>query len=170
MKNYKFCICAILMALACYAQAQKVTVSGTVKDSLGNALDVANIVAINQADQKLDGFGITNPDGFYKINIKANATYTLKVSYLGFQTREIPLTTEESDIKIDVTLFEKPESLDEVEVVYEIPITIQGDTIVYNTDSFVSGTEKKLADVLEKLPGIEVNDDGEIEVEGKQRK
>ncbi|MEX0313558.1 MAG: carboxypeptidase-like regulatory domain-containing protein, partial [Allomuricauda sp.] len=156
MRNYKYIICAILFGvLGNYVQAQKVTLTGTVKDSLGNALDVANVVAINQEGQKLDGFGITNPEGFYKINIKANASYTLKVSYLGFQTREIPLTTQESDIKLDVTLYEKPESLDEVEVVYEIPITIQGDTIVYNTDSFVSGTEKKLADVLEKLPGIE---------------
>ncbi|WP_420602688.1 carboxypeptidase-like regulatory domain-containing protein [Flagellimonas sp.] len=169
MWNYKLIICTILFgALGSFVQAQKITVSGMVKDSLGNVLDVANIVAINQTDQKLDGFGITNPEGFYKINIKANSTYILKVSYLGFQTREIQLTTQENDVKLDVTLFEKPESLDEVEVVYEIPITIQGDTIVYNTDSFVSGTEKKLADVLEKLPGIEVNDDGEIEVEGKR--
>nr|WP_299381368.1 carboxypeptidase regulatory-like domain-containing protein [Allomuricauda sp.] len=168
MKNYKFGICAILMVLGCYAQAQKVRVSGIVKDSLGNPLEVANVVAQNPETQKLDGFGITNPEGFYKINVKANTKYVLKVSYLGFKAREIPLNTEERDITLDITLFEQPESLEEVEVVYEIPITIQGDTIVYNTNSFVSGTEKKLADVLEKLPGIEVNDDGEIEVEGKQ--
>ena len=51
---------------------------------------------------------------------------------------------------------------------FEIPVTIQGDTIVYNTDSFVSGTEKKLADVIKKLPGLEINDEGEIEAEGKK--
>ncbi|WP_136466176.1 carboxypeptidase-like regulatory domain-containing protein [Flagellimonas onchidii] len=169
MRSCKFIVCAIFFGVvANYVQGQKISISGTVKDSLGNALDVANIVAINQADQKPDGFGITNPDGFYKINIKTNSDYILKVSYLGFQTREIPLETQETDVNLDVTLYEKPQSLEEVEVVYEIPITIQGDTIVYNTDSFVSGTEKKLADVLEKLPGIEVNDDGEIEVEGRR--
>ncbi len=63
---------------------------------------------------------------------------------------------------------EQAEALDEVELTYEIPVTIQGDTIVYNTDSFVSGTEKKLGDVIKKLPGLEINDDGEIEAEGKK--
>lgn len=62
---------------------------------------------------------------------------------------------------------EQAAELDEVEVTYEMPVSVKGDTIVYNTDSFVSGTEKKLKDVLENLPGVEVNDDGQIEVEGK---
>ncbi|MEO1011807.1 MAG: outer membrane beta-barrel protein [Bacteroidota bacterium] len=148
--------------------AQKVTLSGFVTDSLSVPLEVANVVAVNQADQRLDGFGITNGEGFFKINVKQNADYKVTVSYLGFAPREIPVTTTDQDIRLDVILYEKAESLDEVEVVYEIPITVKGDTIVYNTDSFVSGTERKLADVLNKLPGIEVNDDGEIEVEGKR--
>ena len=149
------------------AMAQKVTVTGMVTDSLKNPLDVANVVAVNQENQALDGFGITNDKGEYKLNLKTNSDYILKVSYLGFSPAEIPLRTAETDVVLDVVLYEQAESLDEVEVVYEIPITIQGDTIVYNTDSFVSGTERKLSDVLEKLPGIEVSDEGEIQVEGK---
>ena len=49
-----------------------------------------------------------------------------------------------------------------------MPVSIKGDTIVYNADSFKSGTERKLEDVLKKLPGVEVNKDGEIEIEGKK--
>ncbi|MCK0161760.1 carboxypeptidase-like regulatory domain-containing protein [Allomuricauda sp. F6463D] len=158
---------ALLLLLVTSATAQKVTVTGMVTDSLNNPLDVANVVAVNQENQALDGFGITNDKGQYKLNLKANSDYILKVSYLGFSPAEVPLKTEETDVVLDVVLYEQAESLDEVEVVYEIPITIQGDTIVYNTDSFVSGTERKLADVLEKLPGIEVSDEGEIQVEGK---
>ena len=45
-------------------------------------------------------------------------------------------------------------------------VRISGDTVVYATDAFVNGTERKLGDVLEKLPGIDVNEDGEVEVEG----
>ena len=149
------------------AFSQGITISGKVTDSLQNPLDVANVVAVNKSTQTLDGFGITNPQGEFKINVKRNTEYTIKISYLGFKTKEIQIETKEKDVFFDVLLTPQPENLDEVELVYEIPITIQGDTIVYNTDSFVSGTEKKLADVLKKLPGIEVNDDGEIEVEGK---
>ena len=49
-----------------------------------------------------------------------------------------------------------------------MPVSIKGDTIVYNADSFKSGTERKLEDLLKKLPGVEVNADGEVEVEGKK--
>lgn len=148
--------------------AQRIVLSGTVRDSLQNPLDMANVVAVNRADQTLEGFGITNPEGLYRLNLKSESSYLLKISYLGFESREIPIETKTEDFTLDVVLQSQSEKLDEVEVVYEIPITIKGDTLVYNTDSFVSGTEKKLADVLQKLPGIEVNDDGEIEVEGKR--
>ena len=54
-----------------------------------------------------------------------------------------------------------------MELTYEMPVTISGDTLVYNADSFNKGTERKLEDVLENLPGVEINDDGQVEVEGK---
>tara|TARA_B100000795_G_scaffold127067_1_gene94732 strand:- start:73 stop:2502 length:2430 start_codon:yes stop_codon:yes gene_type:complete len=57
--------------------------------------------------------------------------------------------------------------LDAVELTYEMPVTVSGDTLIYNADSFKTGTERKLEDVLKNLPGVEVNDDGQIEVEGK---
>src|SRR5690606_4819243 len=58
--------------------------------------------------------------------------------------------------------------IDEVEIVHVMPVSIKGDTIVYNADSFTSGTERKLGDVLKKLPGVEVDEDGGIKVEGKE--
>ena len=48
-----------------------------------------------------------------------------------------------------------------------MPITIKGDTLIYDADSFKNGSERKLEDIMEKLPGVEINDDGQIEVEGK---
>lgn len=51
-----------------------------------------------------------------------------------------------------------------------MPVSIKGDTIVYNTDSFKTGEERKLEDVFKKLPGFEVSSDGQIQVEGKQVK
>ena len=65
-------------------------------------------------------------------------------------------------------MYEQAEQLEGVEVTYEMPVSIQGDTIVYNADSFNTGSERKLKDVLENLPGVEINADGQIEVEGRQ--
>ena len=68
---------------------------------------------------------------------------------------------------LKISLLAYDNALDGINIVSKMPVTIKGDTIVYNADSFKNGTERKLEDVLKKLPGVEINDDGEIEVEGK---
>jgi hypothetical protein len=84
------------------------------------------------------------------------------------QSKEISLATVATNIVQNITLESEGIELEGVEIVREMPVSIKGDTIVYNADSFKSGTERKLEDVLKKLPGVEVNADGEIEVEGKK--
>jgi hypothetical protein len=100
------------------------------------------------------------------LDLKKNTLYSIQASYIGMKSLDEDLETQEENITKDFTLFED-NSLDEVELVYEMPVTISGDTLVYNADSFNKGTERKLEDVLENLPGVEINDDGQVEVEGK---
>jgi len=141
-------------------------IEGVVKDSIGNPLELANVIAINQQTQKLESYGITNQEGRYKLSVEKNSKYKLQVSYIGMKTAQIDMVTIISDIVKDISL-EYDNTLDEIELVYEMPVVVKGDTIVYNADSFTSGTERKLGDLLNKLPGVEVNDEGQIEVEGK---
>lgn len=156
-------LCVVSVTLA-----QKSSVSGTVKDQAGLYLEMANVIAVNKETGALDAFGITNDKGLYKINLEEGKTYTIKVSFLGLKTEEFSVTITAQDITHDFVLREDANQLDAVEVTYEMPVTISGDTIVYNSDSFTNGTEKKLEDILKNLPGVEVNDNGEIEVEGKK--
>ena len=53
------------------------------------------------------------------------------------------------------------------EVVVKMPVVVRGDTLIYNADSFKNGSERKLEDIIDKLPGVEINENGQIEVEGK---
>lgn len=144
----------------------QIKIEGVVKDSIGNPLELANVIAINQQTQKLESYGITNHEGRYKLSVEKNSKYKLQVSYIGMKTAQIDMVTTISDIVKDISL-EYDNTLDEIELVYEMPVVVKGDTIVYNADSFTSGTERKLGDLLNKLPGVEVNDEGQIEVEGK---
>lgn len=155
------------MALSTSAFSQNIRFEGTVKDSTGVGLDMANIMAINQQTKAMDAYAITNEAGKFILSLKANTAYTIKASYIGFQSFEKTVTTTTSNMSFPITLREGT-VLKDVEVVYEMPVTISGDTIIYNSDSFTNGTERKLEDVLKKLPGVEVNKDGEIEVEGKK--
>jgi hypothetical protein len=147
-----------------YAQ---ITISGTVRDSIGNPLEMANIIALNTIDSSLEGYATTDEKGHYKIKIAKRTTVLLKVTYLGFTPKTKILVLTEQETTKDFVLNPANVALEGVEVVYEMPVTIKGDTIVYNADSFTSGNEKKLGDVLKKIPGVEVNNKGEIEVEGK---
>lgn len=162
MKNL-FLLILLLAAGSTYAQ---VRLEGVVKDSIGTPLELANVIAINQATQKLDAYGITNDEGRYKLSLEKHALYTIQVSYVGMKTAQAGIETKEKAVIKNFTL-QNDNTLDAVELVYEMPVSVKGDTIVYNADSFRSGTEQKLGDVLKKLPGVELNDDGEIEVEGK---
>lgn len=158
----------IFVALLClsnitYAQ---IKLQGVVKDSIGNPLELANVIAINQKTKALESYGITNEAGRYKLDLAKNTTYSLQISYIGMKAFKETISTKEIDIAKDVTLV-ADNTLDAVELTYEMPVTVKGDTLIYNADSFKNGTERKLEDVLEKLPGVEINDDGQVEVEGK---
>jgi hypothetical protein len=158
-----FCV-AILFATT--LSSAQIKLQGVVRDSLQTPLELANVVAINQATSGLESYGITDAKGNFKLQLGKKGSYKIQVSYIGMKTFEEVLTTNESDITKDYTL-QMDSSLDEVEVSYEMPVTIRGDTLIYNADSFSNGTERKLEDILENLPGVEINENGQIEVEGK---
>ncbi|MBL86970.1 MAG: TonB-dependent receptor [Winogradskyella sp.] len=159
----------ILMLLCLVAAGNsfaQIKMQGIVKDSIGAPLELANVIAINQETNGLESYAVTNDQGKYVLSLGKNGKYKLQVSYIGLKSHEEVISTAEADITKDFTLM-PDNSLDAVELTYEMPVTVKGDTIVYNADSFKNGSERKLEDVLEKLPGVEINDDGQIEVEGK---
>ncbi|NNL81431.1 MAG: TonB-dependent receptor [Flavobacteriaceae bacterium] len=162
MKNF---LSYALLLLANFTFAQ-VTLQGVVKDTLNDPLYLANVIAINQETTDLESYAITNEEGKFKLELGENGTFELQISYVGMKTYKEVITTSSTNLVKDFTL-ELANALDAVEVVSEIPVRVMGDTVVYNADSFQNGTERKLEDVLEKLPGVEINEDGQVEVEGK---
>lgn len=143
----------------------QIKMQGVVKDSIGTSLELANVIAINQETKTLQSYGITDQSGRYKLSLSKNTSYSIQVSYIGMKTFTEAISTKEDDITKDVVL-QPDNALDAVELTYEMPVSVKGDTLIYNADSFKNGTERKLEDILEKLPGVEINDDGQIEVEG----
>ena len=150
--------------------SQNIKLEGVVKTSSGEALELANVIAFKKGTKFLQAYSITDSKGNYKLSLAIEQEYTLKISYLGFDSQSVDVVVDNSkkDIIKNIVLKESNESLNEVEITYEMPVKIVGDTIVYNSDSFTTGTEKKLEDVLKKLPGIDIDDNGEVEVEGKK--
>jgi len=147
-----------------------VLVNGLIKDDLKEPLEMANVLVLNAQDSSMATYGFTNSDGEYRLQLKANENYILKVSYLGLKPYEKPFKTGETKNQslAEVVLEPDVNLLQQAEVVEEMPIYINGDTISYQADAFTNGEEKKLENVLEKLPGFEVDEDGQVTVEGKR--
>ena len=164
----KYLRLAILFTISSLSYSQSVKLEGIVSDNKNVALEMVNVMAVNNATKAMDSYAITNDKGKYALNLKPNTSYSIKISFLGMQSKEIDIVTTTLGITKNVVLEDGAVELDGVEIIREMPVSIKGDTIVYNADSFKSGTERKLEDVLKKLPGVEVNADGEIEVEGKK--
>ena len=146
--------------------AQSVKVSGILKDSENLVIETANVMAINQVTKAMDAYNITSEKGEFSLNLKANTEYIIKAGYIGYAPFEQKITTTKENQTFNIVL-SNSNTIETVEIVREMPVRISGDTIIYNSDSFTNGTEKKLEDVLKKLPGMSVNKDGEISVEGK---
>tara|TARA_B110001450_G_scaffold79155_1_gene75123 strand:- start:444 stop:3200 length:2757 start_codon:yes stop_codon:yes gene_type:complete len=144
----------------------QIDLTGIVKDSIGNPLEMANIIGIHKETKKIASYGFTDSKGRYKLSLAKNSTFTLKISYVGMKSSDLEITTKDVDLVKNATLY-NDNVLDEINIISRMPVTIKGDTIIYNADSFKNGSERKLEDVIKKIPGMEINDDGEIEVEGK---
>ncbi|MEI7508891.1 MAG: carboxypeptidase-like regulatory domain-containing protein, partial [Flavobacterium sp.] len=157
----------VTILLASVTFAQNIRFEGVITESGKSPLEMANIMAVNSATKAMDAYAITNIKGKFLLNLKPNTNYTIKLSYIGMKNKEFTITTSSENITQNIVMEPGGIELDGVEIVREMPVSIKGDTIVYNADSFKTGTEKKLEDVLKKLPGVEVNADGEVQVEGK---
>ena len=157
-----------LVLISTLSYCQSIKLEGVITDSKSTSLEMANVMAVNTDTKSMDSYAITNDKGKFVLNLKPNTAYSIKVSFLGMQNKELEIITANENITRTIVLQEGGIELNGVEIVREMPVSIKGDTIVYNADSFKSGTERKLEDVLKKLPGVEVNADGEVEVEGKK--
>jgi hypothetical protein len=160
---------AVLLLFSVSLSAQSIKVRGFIKDSIGSPLELATVIATVQATGEIESYGITNHLGRFQLDLSKNNTYILRASFLSYETAEQILTipADAENLEVDFVLKSQAAELDGVELIYEMPVTIKGDTIIYNADSFTTGDERKLGDVMKKLPGVEINEEGEIEVEGK---
>ena len=145
--------------------SQKITFSGSVKDSLQNPLPYANVIAKPKDVTKNLQFTITDNEGYYKLLLEKGDTVTISISYLGYKPIDYQFVALKSTKK-DFVLQQSSEQLDEV--VIEMPVTVRGDTTIYKTSKFINGTERKLKNVLKKLPGVEVDKNGTVTVQGKK--
>lgn len=161
----KIILLFIISTLISYGQ--NTSISGKVKDS-GKTLPNANILAIPQQENAKVTFAITKEDGSYSLTLQQNIMYKVTVSYLGYEPQTIVINPTTETLTKDFILKPATNQLDEVVINYKIPLVVKKDTLLYNVSSFTDGNERKLREVLKKLPGVEVDREGNVTVQGKK--
>lgn len=140
-------------------------IKGRIESSERKPISSASITLSDSVNGNILSYAISNIEGFFSIEILSNAKeFTLQVRAFNyaFETRTIPNKTAEYNF----TLSPKPTVLPNV-VVKPPPISQKGDTLNYLVSSFADQKDRSIADVLRKMPGIEVQGDGRVLYQGK---
>ncbi len=146
---------------------QEVVLSGVISDSANIVLPNANIIALPKLEVDKVRFAITNQKGEYRLALVKDVEYTIEISYLGYNGYKFSFVSEK-DVSRNILLKQSSTELDEVILSYEIPIIVKKDTIVYDPKAFINGRERKLKEVLKKLPGVDVDREGNVTVKGEK--
>lgn len=146
--------------------AQKVILEGRVMSINKTPLQNANILAFPENDNNT-AFSISDEKGKYKIKLLKNITYNIEISFLGYKKIKFTINLKEK-LQKDFILEETSEFLEEIVLESDLAIRIKQDTLIYKTKFFENGKERKLREILKKLPGIEVDKNGNVTVNGKK--
>ena len=163
-------IITCLLCLAFSATAQEhLLLRGQTRDTALAPIAFANVMAIDTLSKEMKGFAVTDVNGNFQLRLEKNKVYELTITFVGF----VPISQyirydQRPETPLMVILKEAVNTLDQVTVVTEMPVIVRGDTISYRAEAFAKGDERKLEDVLEELPGFNIRDNGDIEVQGQR--
>lgn len=166
MKNLLFLILAILQLSAIAQQ----NLTGLIIDEDQKPMPSATVALLHPTDSTLAYFGISNPKGEFTVPRVAAGSYIVQVAYIGYQTNYINLkvpTANNGNLGA-IVMKPTPINLEGVVVKAEmIPIIFKNDTVEFNAAAFKTGPDAVAEDLLKKLPGVEVDREGNIKAMGE---
>lgn len=167
MKKF-FITYVILTGFAFSAQAQQ-DLTGRILDKADKPLPFATVVLLQPKDSVMKYFGVTNDKGIYQVKRVKDGEYLMQFSFTGlktiYKTVVVPMVSANLG---DQQMEEDPKALDEVIVEAElIPIKFKTDTIEYNAKAFKTRAGAAVEELLEQLPGVEVDKEGNVKAQGE---
>jgi hypothetical protein len=160
----RYSIFTLLLFFYSFSFSQ-IKISGKIIAKDNTSLQGASIVVTKTKGDIILTYAISNTNGSYALNINSELdSLQINVSYIGY-AKQIKKVLNKSQI-LNFNLLESSEKLKEV-IIKSSPITKRGDTISYSVNAFKDQKDRVIADVLRKLPGIEILVDGKILYQGK---
>ncbi len=162
-----FSICSSL------SNAQKGSLAGKLIDGTGKKMPLSTISIYNATDSSFITYRLSGNEGDFKVSgLPLNTKLRTVISFTGYETYRKEFMFTSSVQLIDLGLIKMQNStkqLDEITVISERPpVIIKKDTIEFNANAFKTLPTALVEDLLKKLPGIMVNESGDILFNGQK--
>jgi len=133
-------------------------------------IEFATIAVFSAMDTVLISGTTTSDDGRFSLEQISTGEFILRVSFMGYMTsyKTIEITTENEHFEIADIELTRGVMLDEFEISEMlVPIVVRGDTVEFAADAFRPTEGSMLAELLERLPGVEIDREGRITFNGR---
>lgn len=161
MKKYSlFILFCMLLGTAAQASVPGIVQGKIIDAENGEPVVGAVIQALNSSNKPLS-FAASNTDGNFRLNLKAGID-SISFRCLGYEPMTLHVTADFATVTMT------PAATRLKDVIVKAPdIYAKGDTLVFNVDKFANAKDNAIIDVIKRLPGIKVEEDGTIKYQGK---
>lgn len=174
MKRYIILVCSLLVGICSYAQLNKVTISGQVKEQNNNSVvSYANVTLHNAQDTSFVSGTITDEEGRYVLSDVQSGNYLLKVSLLGYKPAFQEVLVGKLSSYLDLgTISLQPDAtqLDELTITAkQDAVSGKMDKKVFDINDNISQVGGSVLDAMKNLPGVNVGQDGKVLLRGNDK-
>ena len=169
MKKIVLLIVALMVAVVSFAQR---TVRGRVVEQDTQEAVIQATAALMKGE-KVVANAVTNTEGAFSIKAPEDGSYTLQVTYVGFKTYQKKISLKDGKDYNAGTIKIEPDAImlkGATVTARAQKVTLKADTFVYNANAFRTPEGSVAEELVRRLPGAEVSDDGTIKINGKQVK
>jgi iron complex outermembrane recepter protein len=164
-----FCV-ALLATAATYAQ-NKTTIVGTVTDNTKKPISTATVSLLKAKDSSLVKTAITEKDGKFEIATNLQGKFLVSYQLIGFEKKYgsvFEITAQKTIDIATVQLEPAVKKLEGVTVVSRKPmIEVKADKTIFNVENSINATGSDAFELLQKSPGIQVDNNDNISMKGK---
>jgi hypothetical protein len=160
----------LLLGFSSFGQNQNVVKGVLIDDATGEALGFATVSLTRDGQNKPAKYTLSDEKGTFSMSSVRNGSYAVVAELLGYEpfSKQITIESNKSVDLGEIRMKVDREQLEAAEVsAIGNPVIVKKDTIEYNAGSFLSTENDNLVDLLKKMPGIEVADNGTITVNGQ---
>lgn len=158
----------LVSGLLCFliSSAQTIVSGKVLTSEQASPLPFTTILVTNPSDSSVITYGITKSNGEFILRFSASLdSIGISASHLGYLPLHLKIPNH--DQEIDLSLNESTQELNEIVIDEPIGISQSGDTISYDVESFKRQGDRVISDIISRLPGIQILDDGRVLYQGE---